>query len=271
MARNRKKKSKSFKVVLKLLILFIILSIIAYIGYMKYNELNNVDNEIDNDITLDNDSDNDNIEEDVNDNIEEEIPTLSTNEYNEELDMWYLTLVNRDSPMPDDYEMELSSIDATRQFDSRAIDELIDMMTAAKADGVDVIWAQSTYRSVERQQELVDNSVASYMSYGYTEEEALEKTYNEINPAGTSEHNLGLAVDFNTITDDFEDTEAFAWLQENAEDYGFVLRYPEDKVDITMVKYESWHYRYVTVEHAKAMNDLDMCLEEYIDYLKGNV
>ena len=69
---------------------------------------------------------------------------------------------------------------------------------------------------------------------------------------------------------DFENTKEFAWLVENAEDYGFILRYKKEKRDITKVNYEPWHWRYVGVEHAKEINKLDMCLEEYIEYLKIN-
>ena len=201
---------------------------------------------------------------------QKDIPVISEANL-KELDMWYLILVNRNNKIPEDYTFETKKIDSIREFDSRAIDYLLDMINDARKSGVGSIWAQSTYRSIDRQKQLVENSIKKYMNQGYSKEEAEEKTYNEINPVGTSEHNLGLAVDFNTITDEFENTKAFKWLQENAENYGFILRYPKDKVDITMVKYESWHYRYVTKEHAVKMNDLGMCLEEYIEYLKGNI
>lgn len=92
-----------------------------------------------------------------------------------------------------------------------------------------------------------------------------------INKPGASDHNLGLAVDFNNVDNDFENSKAYKWLSENAEDYGFILRYPKDKVSITGIEYESWHWRYVGKEHAKKMNELDMCLEEYVDYLKNQV
>ena len=80
---------------------------------------------------------------------------------------------------------------------------------------------------------------------------------------------MGLAVDINSVEVSFEDTKAFRWLQENAADYGFILRYPKDKQSITKIIYEPWHYRYVGVKHATAMNELDMCMEEYIEYLKS--
>jgi D-alanyl-D-alanine carboxypeptidase len=104
---------------------------------------------------------------------------------------------------------------------------------------------------------------------GLSEEKATEKAATMVARPGTSEHNLGLAVDINSVETSFENSKAFKWLQENAEDFGFVLRYPKDKKAITKIIYEPWHYRYVGVEHAKEMNRLGMCLEEYIEYLKA--
>lgn len=103
-----------------------------------------------------------------------------------------------------------------------------------------------------------------------SKKEAEEMTLKIINKPGTSEHNLGLAVDFNYVNLDFENTKGFRWLKNNAENYGFILRYKKEKEDITKVEYEPWHWRYVGKEHAILMNRLDMCLEEYIDYLKNN-
>ena len=84
---------------------------------------------------------------------------------------------------------------------------------------------------------------------------------------GTSEHEVGLAVDFNSVEESFENTAEFQWLKTNAADYGFVLRYAKEKQDITGVIYEPWHYRYVGEKHAKKINELGYCLEEYIEYL----
>ena len=103
---------------------------------------------------------------------------------------------------------------------------------------------------------------------GKNEQDAELLASKWVNKSETSEHNLGLAVDFNNVKRDFENTKEFAWLVENAEDYGFILRYKKEKRDITKVNYEPWHWRYVGVEHAKEINKLDMCLEEYIEYIK---
>ena len=183
------------------------------------------------------------------------------------IDDWRLTLANYDNLLPENFTVKVSNIDNTRQFDSRAIGELNDMMNAMKKDGVTNVWVQSAYRSVARQKELYDNSVKKYLQQGKTQEEAEKLTDEYINKPGSSDHNLGLAVDFNYVDNKFEKLDGFKWLKKNAENYGFVLRYPKDKEDITKIAYESWHWRYVGAEHAKKMNDLNMCLEEYIEYL----
>ena len=183
------------------------------------------------------------------------------------IDDWRLTLANYENLLPENFTVKVSNIDNTRQFDSRAIGELNDMMNAMKKDGVTNVWVQSAYRSVARQKELYDNSVKKYLQQGKTQEEAEKLTDEYINKPGSSDHNLGLAVDFNYVDNKFEKLDGFKWLKKNAENYGFVLRYPKDKEDITKIAYESWHCRYVGVEHAKKMNDLNMCLEEYIEYL----
>lgn len=187
-----------------------------------------------------------------------------------EITDWKLILVNIDNAIPDDYNMELVDIDEYRKFDSRAIDALKEMIEAERKSGASGIWVQSAYRSIEYQEEVFNKQVQEYINEGKTKEEAEELTLKIINKPGTSEHNLGLAVDFNYANNDFEDSTAFTWLKENAEDYGFILRYPKEKVDITKVDYEPWHWRYVGIENAKEINKLGYCLEEYIEYLKNN-
>lgn len=181
---------------------------------------------------------------------------------------WNLRLANFENILPEDFTVEVANIDETRQFDARALPYLKQMINDMQKDGVKDVWVQSAYRSVERQKELYDNSVNKYLRQGKTQEEAERLTDEYINKPGSSDHNLGLAVDFNYVNDEFEETKAFKWLKEHAEDYGFILRYPSDKEEITKIAYESWHWRYVGEEHAKKMNELNMCLEEYIEYLE---
>jgi len=185
-----------------------------------------------------------------------------------EITDWNLRLANYENILPEDFEVEVADIDDTRQFDARAIKYLKQMMNDMGKDGITNIWVQSAYRSVERQKELYNNSIQKYLKQGKTQEEAVKLTDEYINKPGASDHNLGLAVDFNNVDNNFEDLDGFKWLKENAENYGFILRYPKHKEDITKISYESWHWRYVGEEHAKKMNELDMCLEEYIEYLQ---
>lgn len=186
-----------------------------------------------------------------------------------EITDWNLRLANYENILPEDFEVEVEDIDDTRQFDARAIKYLKQMINDMLKDGISNVWVQSAYRSVERQKELYDNSVQKYLKQGKTQEEAVKLTDEYINKPGASDHNLGLAVDFNNVDNNFEDLDAFKWLKKNAENYGFILRYPKHKEDITKISYESWHWRYVGEEHAKKMNELDMCLEEYIEYLEN--
>lgn len=203
-----------------------------------------------------------------NDNIQTQ--NLNLQREQKEIDDWRLVLANYENLLPEDFYVEVSNIDKTRQFDSRAIGDLNNMMNDMKKSGITNIWIQSAYRSVERQKELYDNSVQKYLKQGKTKEEAERLTDEYINKPGSSDHNLGLAVDFNYVDNKFEKLEGFKWLKRNAENYGFVLRYPKDKEDVTQIAYESWHWRYVGAEHAKKMNELNMCLEEYVKYLNEN-
>lgn len=210
-------------------------------------------------------------EQDFAQNYQEDISTenlVIEEEEKPEIHDWRLTLVNHENVLPDDFEISLTSIDKIRKFDSRAIGELKQMMNQMKKDGITNVWVQSAYRSVEKQEDVFERRIKDYMAQGKTHEEAEMLVLQTINKPGTSEHNLGLAVDFNYVDYDFDKTAGFKWLKENAENYGFVLRYAKEKEKITKVDYEPWHWRYVGTEHAKQMNELGMCLEEYVEYLK---
>ena len=186
-----------------------------------------------------------------------------------ELD-WSLLLVNTYNKMPDGYQVQLESIDQYRSFDIRAIQHLTEMIQAIRYVGISNVWIQSAYRNPEDQQTLFEEQVQAYIYQGYNEKAARELTEKMINKPWHSEHNLGLAIDFNYVNREFENTAAFQWLQENAQDYGFILRYAEEKEDITKVSYEPWHWRYVGIEHAKAMKSQDLCLEEYIEQITND-
>lgn len=236
-------------------IIFIISILLVYTINDMSNSKESVAMQIDNDNVI------------TTEKIDEKIPS---EENLKKLQDWRLILVNYEKEMPRDYEPKLSVVDEDRLFDSRASSSLIRMMEDMRKDGITRIWAQSAYRDPKKQDELIQESIQEYLEQGKTKEEAEILTKRSIGEPYKSEHNLGLAVDFNNIDYAFEKESAFKWLTEHAQDYGFILRYPKDKEDITKIKYEPWHWRYVGPEYAKEIKEKGMCLEEYIDYLKGN-
>lgn len=196
------------------------------------------------------------------------VAQVSTTADNSVINEWNLKLVNKDNAVDRSYVPELEELDDGIMFDKRAISYLRNMINAMYKVGIKNVWVQSSYRSYEKQEELFNRKVTYYKNQGKKQEEAERLAQTVVQRPEMSEHNLALAADFNTVTNEFEKTKAFEWLQKNAWEYGFVLRYPKDKQDITGIVYESWHWRYVGKEHAIKMNELNMCLEEYVEYLK---
>lgn len=181
-----------------------------------------------------------------------------------------LRLANTQYPLPDGYvPPELVDMDGEgRQLDARAAEPLREMFAAAKADGVTLVLT-SGYRSEERQKTLFVSMVQDYLGRGYSQADAYTATKRLRNIPGTSEHQTGLAADIITpdyweLDDGFADTAAAKWMVENAADYGFILRYPKDKTEITGTSFEPWHYRYVGVDDAKQIMEQKLCLEEYL-------
>lgn len=189
-----------------------------------------------------------------------EAVTISINE-NE----WYLTLVNDWYKMPADYEVVSANAapGSDVKLDYRVAEAYTAMYNAAAADGL-YLTPYSGLRSYSRQEINYENKTQLYLSQGYNETEARALAAMVIKPPGCSEHNLGLAMDIIDTADNFYTTKEYAWLMENATDYGFILRYPKEKQYITRVEYEPWHWRYVGVEHAKAIKASGLCLEEYL-------
>ncbi len=129
----------------------------------------------------------------------------------------------------------------------------------------------SGYRSYATQKRLYDEDVATFMSRGYSRAKAEELTERSTNKPGHSEHQLGNSLDIGTgpsLQYDFVYTPAGRWVTAHAHEYGFILRYPADKTEITTIDYEAWHFRYVGVEHATYIYEHDLCLEEYITLLR---
>ncbi|MDF1496157.1 M15 family metallopeptidase [Caproiciproducens sp. CPB-2] len=183
-------------------------------------------------------------------------------------DDWRLVLVNYEHTLPDTFESKIVHA-FNVDMDSRIVEPFRQMRDAALRDDIH-LWLSSGYRNDEKQQKLYSEEIEAFYKTGISYEDAVSEAARSVAPPGTSEHITGLAIDVNGVLEDFGGTKEFHWLSEHAQDYGFILRYPKDKQDITHIKYESWHFRYVGVEHAKKMKELNLCLEEYIDYFNKN-
>ena len=201
-----------------------------------------------------------------------------------------LTLVNKSHPLSKENitteglislsSLELPIFESLDDYDNKdffdpiAALALIAMINEANKtlEGDDKILVSSAYRSFAYQEGLHEAYINDYMDkHDVSEEEAREQTLLTSAPAGSSEHHTGLCVDLvekrgvnRELDESFEDTEAFKWLSENAHKYGFILRYPKDKTDITKYSYEPWHYRFVGVFAASIIYEDNITLEEYL-------
>ena len=185
---------------------------------------------------------------------------------------WELLLVNKEHKIPEGYSVELEEIETTHKIDKRVAEALKQMLSDARKEGLSPIIC-SSYRTREKQTQLYNNKVKEYKRFGYSSDEAENLASYWVAIPGTGEHETGLAVDivskkYQILDEKQEETDVQKWLMENSYKYGFTLRYPTDKKEITMINYEPWHYRYVGIDNATYMKEHDMCLEEYIDYLK---
>jgi len=180
-----------------------------------------------------------------------------------DINSWELVLVNKDNPIGDYTPESLSTLEQ-QQFDSRIITAITDFVTAARAEGLSV-YLSSAYRSYEEQQYLFNRKIGQ----GYSEEVAA----TIVSRPGTSEHQTGLTCD---ITDRYyelkdsslENTALYQWMSAHCQEYGFIVRYPADKEDITGIIYEPWHFRYVGVEAATYIMENGLCLEEFVELYK---
>lgn len=179
---------------------------------------------------------------------------------------WNLILVNRDSYIPDDYQVELTELSNGKKVDSRIYPELQEMFNDARAQGYG-LFVREGYRTQEEQQQLMDEKIEAYENEGKSKSEAKKLAEQWVAIPGTSEHQLGIAVDINADTTKSSSDDVYNWLAENAHTYGFIKRYPSNKTDITGVINEPWHYRYVGKEAASKIYSQGICLEEYIDTL----
>ena len=194
------------------------------------------------------------LQEELNDH-EKEIP-------------WNLVLVNGSHPMEEGYVPELTEIQPGYSVDTRIANALRKMLSDAEEEGLHIEIC-SAYRSVERQQQVFGDSMKERVKSGMSYWKAYEETAQNVALPGTSEHALGLALDlisnqYSELDEQQEHTAEAKWLEENCAKYGFILRYPPQKTNITGIIYEPWHYRYVGEEHATKIMEQGITLEEYI-------
>lgn len=161
--------------------------------------------------------------------------------------------------IPDDFQLDLVNIGGY-QIDREAKEPLQNMMDACRAAGI-YIGINNTYRSHQTQLQMWNNRISQRMAAGMTKEQAEAKTGESLAIPGHSEHETGLAVDINS------GSSVYKWMGENCWDYGFILRYPDDHMDITGIIYEPWHFRYVGTELSLELEELGLCMEEYFAML----
>ena len=151
------------------------------------------------------------------------------------------------------------------QADRTAVDALMAMLAQAHQEGITVWQISSAYRTVAYQQELFDEQKREYLDRGFSEERAISATRQTVADPGSSEHHLGTSFDITVPGVSFKGTKQAIWLAEHCWEWGFILRYTEEKESITGFLAEPWHFRYVGVEHSIPMRDSGLCLEEYLE------
>lgn len=212
----------------------------------------------------------------VSDEVNEEnFPTVS-------LDDWSLVLVGPSNKIEKEIaQKDLGKLSNGYLVDQRIVSAYEKLADAAKAAGHPLAMV-SAYRSVAYQEEIFNANVNTLMSQGHTKEEAIRITKLTFTEPGYSEHHTGLAVDVvdqdwyqnhtgELLNEGFGDTDGGKWLQAHAREYGFIIRYPKGKHDITQIDYEPWHLRYVGVEVATYIEEHEMTFEEFLEEAKEHI
>lgn len=168
----------------------------------------------------------------------------------------YVLLVNYRCPMPQNRQPDLVRYNEWARVARVAEQHLRQMILDCRATGIEC-WLNCGYRTRDEQTRILNDRTAEYQQDGLSYEAAYQKALETVALPGYSEHETGLAMDIVCSVDP-------VWLHEHCWEYGFILRYPEDKSDITGIAYEHWHYRYVGTKVSMAMKDSGMCLEEYL-------
>lgn len=187
-------------------------------------------------------------------------------------DDWYMILVNESNPIPEDFEVKLEKLAGGQKVDERIVTPLNEMFQAMRAEGLQPMVC-SGYRTIEKQHSLFSEDIRQNVRAGASYDEAFYKAKEQTALPGASEHHSGLAVDIVGKSHQSLDaaqakTKEAIWLKEHCAQYGFILRYPADKKDITGIAYESWHFRYVGKEAAQYIMENSIAFEEFLEMLK---
>ena len=184
-------------------------------------------------------------------------------------DGWMLVLVNETHPLDTSYiPADLYEVESERSVDARIKEPLEKMLGDAEAEGLSM-YVASAYRSYDQQRTVFNATMQDWVNQGYTPLNAYDETKKSVAVPGTSEHATGLAVDiiaseYEALDDRQGETAEQQWLMEHCWEYGFILRYPPEKADVTGIIYEPWHYRYVGETAAKEIHEQNITLEEYL-------
>ena len=186
-------------------------------------------------------------------------------------DDWRLILVNKQHPIPEDYHFELANFSAGLHCDARVKEDLLAMLKAALSEGFNLNVC-SPYRATETQIYSFNRKIRFNMAAGMSYAEAYRKASQAVTIPGCSEHEIGLAFDivsdsYGALDFGFGKTGSGKWLAANCQRFGFILRYPAGKEDITGIEYEPWHFRYVGVEAATYIMEHGLTLEEFTEAL----
>ena len=181
-------------------------------------------------------------------------------------------LVNRDNPLSENFlpnklvTVENFPTSKLIKVEEKMFSPLNDMYSQMKKDNISNVFITSSYRSYDYQTILFKDKIQEYINIGHNETEAKNLAQTIVAVPGTSEHQTGLAIDLSvdgSLEENFENSDVFKWLSKNAHKYGFILRYPKNKTELTKIIYEPWHYRYVGTELATYLYENEICLEEY--------
>ena len=180
-----------------------------------------------------------------------------------------IVLVNNKHPIDENKRIDLIRIFDKQFISYEAYRPFLEMFTAMKKQGLKPLVC-SSYRSIEKQDELFKSKCQYYITKGYQQNQAEALASTWVARPYYSEHHTGLALDIvssdnQRLDESQENTKEQQWLMKNSWKYGFILRYPKNCIDMTYVNYEPWHYRYVGKEAAKIIYKKGITLEEYLD------